>query len=33
MLTTLVFSLDSCSARTINLGGNEEISIYHSHIE
>ena len=33
MLTTSVFSLDSCSARTINLGGNEEISIYHSHIE
>ena len=33
MLTTSASSLDSCSARTINLGGNEEISIYHSHIE
>ena len=33
MLTTSAASLDLCSARTINLGGNEEISIYHSHIE
>ena len=30
MLTTSASSLDSCSARTINLGGNEEISMYHS---
>ena len=33
MLNTSASSLDSCSARTINLGGNEEISIYHSHLE
>ena len=33
MLTTPASSLDSCSARTITLGGNEEISIYHAHIE
>ena len=33
MLNTSASSLDSCSARTINLGGNEEKSIYHSHLE